>query len=68
MIQQPGFFDVEQPLRELSAKGDDLERIAALIDFAVFRIDLEQAVPRAYGANGGRPGFDHALMFNILLL
>jgi len=31
--RQPGFFDVEDRLRELSAKGDDLERIAALVDF-----------------------------------
>ena len=26
MIGQPGFFDVGDRLRELSAKGDDLER------------------------------------------
>jgi transposase, IS5 family len=28
MAGQPGFFDVGNRLRELSAKGDDLERIA----------------------------------------
>jgi hypothetical protein len=33
MVRQAGFFDVEERLRELSAKGDDLERIAALVDF-----------------------------------
>ncbi|MBR0673292.1 IS5/IS1182 family transposase, partial [Roseomonas soli] len=33
MVRQPGFFDVEERLRELSAKGDDLERIAVLVDF-----------------------------------
>ena len=27
MGRQSGFFDVEERLRELSAKGDDLERI-----------------------------------------
>ena len=25
--RMPGFFDVEERLRELSAKGDDLERV-----------------------------------------
>jgi transposase, IS5 family len=55
MVRQPGFFDVEDRLRELSAKGDDLERIAALVDFEKFRPDLERAVPRADGAKGGRP-------------
>ena len=49
MVRQPGFFDVEERLRELSAKGDDLERIAALVDFAVFRAELERAAPRSDG-------------------
>ena len=33
MMGQPGFFDMSDRLRELSAKGDDLERIAALVYF-----------------------------------
>ena len=45
MERQPGFFDVDDRLRELSAKGDDLERLAALVDFERFRPVLEQAVP-----------------------
>jgi len=68
MVRQAGFFDVDDRLRELSAKGDDLERIAALVDFALFRPELERAVPRADGTKGGRPAFDHVLMFKILLL
>ena len=28
--RMPGFFDVEERLRELSAKGDDLERLLIL--------------------------------------
>ena len=68
MVRQPGFFDVEERLRELSAKGDDLERIAVLVDFTMFRAELEQAVPRADGTKGGRPAFEHVLMFKILLL
>jgi hypothetical protein len=68
MVGQPGFFDMSDRLRELSAKGDDLERIAALVDFQQFRPGLEQTVPRSDGSKGGRPAFDHVLMFNILLL
>jgi IS5 family transposase len=52
----------------LSAKGDDLERIAALVDFAMFGPELERAVPRGDGAKGGRPAFDRVVMFKILLL
>jgi hypothetical protein len=35
MIGQPGLFGVGGRLRELSAKGDDLERIGSLVDFEV---------------------------------
>ena len=55
MDRQPGFFDVEERPRELSANGYDLERIAVLVDFVMFRAELEQAVPRADGTKGGRP-------------
>ena len=68
MVGQLGFFDIDSRLRELSAKGDDLERISALVDFEVFRFDLVRAVPRSDGTKGGRPAFDPVLMFKILLL
>src|SRR3954463_4793139 len=66
--RMPGFFDVEERLRELSAKGDDLERVKALVDFEIFRPALEAAVSRADRSKGGRPPFDHELMFKILIL
>ena len=65
---QRGFFDVDERLRELSAKGDDLERISGLVDFEMFRPELERAVPRSDRSKGGRPAFDHVLMFKVLLL
>jgi hypothetical protein len=37
MVGQPGFFDISERLQGLSAKGDDLERMAALVEFAQFR-------------------------------
>ena len=68
MAREPGLFDVDARLRELSAKGDDLERVNALVDFEAFRPELEHAVPRADRAKGGRPPYDHVLMFRILIL
>ena len=67
-VRDPGFFDAEERLKALSAKGDDLERIKSVVDFEVFRPDLERAVPRSDGAKGGRPAFDHVLMFKVLIL
>src|SRR5216684_7106067 len=68
MRGQAGFFDVEERLRELSAKGDALERLSAVVDFELFRRDLERAVPRSDRSKGGRPPFDHVLMFKVLIL
>ena len=68
MRGQAGFFDVGERLKELSAKGDALERLNAVVDFGLFRADLERGVPRSDGSKGGRPAFDHVLMFKVLVL
>jgi hypothetical protein len=39
MRGQAGFFDIEERLKELSAKGDTLERLSGLVDFELFRPD-----------------------------
>ena len=43
MRGQAGFFDIEERLKELSTKGDTLERLSGLVDFELFRPDLERA-------------------------
>ena len=68
MRGQAGFFDVDARLKELSAKGDALERLSAVVDFELFRGALERAVPRLDRSKGGRPPFDHVLMFKALVL
>ena len=47
MCGQAGFFDVDERLKQLSAKGDSLERLNTVVDFELFRADLERAVPRS---------------------
>lgn len=37
MVGQPGFFDLSDRYAALSAAGDPLERLAAVVDFEVFR-------------------------------
>ena len=68
MRGQAGFFDIDERLKEISAKGDDLERLNAIVDFEAFRSDLAQAVPRSDGSKGGRPPFDHVFMWKVLIL
>ena len=68
MRGQAGFFDLDERLKELSAKGDHLERLSAIVDFEVFRPNLARAVPRSDGSKGGRPAFDLVFMFKVLIL
>ena len=68
MAGQPGFFDSDERLKALSAAGDPLERLAQVIDFEVFRGDLEAVLSRSDRTKGGRPPYDAVLMFKILVL
>lgn len=63
-----GFFDLSDRYEALSAAGDPLERLAAVVDFEVFRGPLIAALRRSPRAKGGRPPFDPVLMFKILVL
>lgn len=47
MRGQPGFFELDGRLKDLSAKGDALERLSAIVDFELFRPDLSRTVPRS---------------------
>jgi IS5 family transposase len=68
MKQQFGFFDESNRLRRLSSMGDPLEGISQVIDFEIFRPILNGIFKREGKGPGGRPAFDHILMFKILLL
>jgi hypothetical protein len=68
MVGQPEFFDAVERLRWLSASGDPLERLRAVVDFEAFRAELEAALPRADRSRGGRPSWDVVLMFRVLVL
>jgi hypothetical protein len=50
-------FDIQERLKELSAKGDELARLNAVVDFELFRAALARAAPRSDRAKGARPPF-----------
>jgi transposase, IS5 family len=68
MAGQAGLFDWERRYAALSAAGDPLERLALVIDFELFRTELEAALARSDRAKGGRPPYDAVLMFKVLVL
>ncbi len=65
---QPGFWDVQDRLRELSAQGDPLEKLAATVDFEIFRPDLTAGLGMRDRSKGGRPALDPVLKFRMLVL
>src|ERR671919_2467954 len=68
MAGQPGFFDLDERYAALSAAGDPLERLARVVDFELFRPELDAALDRSDRAKGGRPPYDPVLMFKVLIL
>ena len=68
MAGQPGFFDLADRYEALSAADEPLERLAAVVDFEVFRGPLVAALRRSVRGKGGRPPFDPVLMFKVLVL
>ena len=66
MAGRPRFFDAEERLRWLSASGDPLERVRAVVDFEAFRAEPEAALSRADRSRGGRPPWKAVLMSTAL--
>ena len=67
-MQQGGFFDFDDRLRRLSDLGDQLEAYGSVVDFEIFRPELEAALAYSDGARGGRPPYDPVLMFKVLVI
>jgi IS5 family transposase len=68
MSVQRGFFDLDARYAALSAAGDPLEKLDRLIDFEMFRPELDAALQRSNGSKGGRPPLDAVMMFKTLVL
>jgi transposase, IS5 family len=68
---QPGFFDLDRRLEEISAKGDALETIKKAVAWEDFRADIEAATertPEDGKSNAGRRPYDAILKFKVLVL
>ena len=62
MVLQPGFFDLDERYAALSKNGDPLQRLSQVVDFEVFRADLERSLNRSDGSRGGRPPMDAVMV------
>ena len=68
MRGQAGFWNIDERSGRLSAAGDPLEKLNAVVPWDVFRKPLAKALKRSDGAKGGRPPYDAVLMFKIMVL
>lgn len=59
MAYQAGFWDVEERLKAISAKGDPLETLSATVDFEMFRPVLVRALKRSEPSRGDRTSVLH---------
>ena len=67
-VIQHGFFDLQDRYDQLSAAGDPLERLNALIPWGKFRPVLSKLLKKTRKSAAGRPPYDYILMFKILIL
>jgi IS5 family transposase len=65
---QPGLFDMKDRYESLSKFGDPLEKLKEVVDFEIFRRDLEEGLGFSDRSSGGRPPYDAILIFKILVL
>jgi len=70
-MAQLGFFDADRRLSALSAKGDPLEAINALMPWESFRAEIEAVVltpEEARKSTAGRKPIDAIVMFRMLVV
>lgn len=61
-------FDLKKRMDDISKQGDPLEKLNNAVNWEQFRKVLTQVIPRKDRSKGGRPPFDHVLMFKILVI
>lgn len=64
----PGIFDYHNWVAKLAATPTALDRLLNVVDFEMFREELEKPLVCEARGPGGRPAFDAVLMFKVLLL
>jgi hypothetical protein len=67
-MMQSGLLDWQTRFEQLDNGGDPLVKLNTVINWELFRNDLQQVRDKARKSNAGRKPFDVVLMFKILIL
>ena len=65
---QFSFFHLEERLEKIHAIADFLPRLDKLVDWELFRYQLNKVREKERKSNAGRPSYDVLLMFKMLVL
>lgn len=65
---QIGFFDVNKRLERLDKLNDSLKVLLSLIDFEIFREEIEKGLEKERKNNSGRKAFDKVMLFKGLII
>jgi IS5 family transposase len=65
---QLGFFDIEKRHQQLNKLKDPLLELSSLIDFEMFREEIEKCFQKERKDNSGRKPFDKVMLFKCLIL
>lgn len=65
---QLGFFDIHKRHQQLNKLKDPLLVLSSLIDFEIFRNDIEKCFEKERKDNSGRKPFDKVMLFKGLIL
>lgn len=67
-MMQTGLFDWQTRFEQLNNGGDPLVKLNEVVNWELFRNDLQQVRDKARKSNAGRKPFDVVLMFKVLIL
>ena len=65
---QFGFYDLHKRFSKLTEAGDALERLDAVVDWEMFRPELERIDRKERKSAAGRKPMDRVVMFKMLIL
>ena len=65
---QIGFFDIDKRLERLDKLNDPLKVLLSLIDFEIFRKEIEEGLEKERKDNSGRKPFDKVMLFKGLII
>jgi transposase, IS5 family len=65
---QIGFYDIDKRLERLDRLNDPLKVLTSLIDFEMFREELEKGLEKERKDNSGRKAFDKVMLFKGLII